>query len=434
MIFAALVSFILAAPAPSFDSASPLANERYSLANGLDVVLLDDDRYPLVEVRVVYHVGNANDPVGKAGVAHLLEHSMFGGTTHVPEREHAQRLFRAGASNVNAATYSTFTTYIAGVPADRLELVLYLESDRMGFFRTGTHRRTIANERKIIVEEIFARRRGSARALELAAVQDLLIPAEHQMRIQNAASLERITVADVDAMATKYYGPANATLVIAGDLPDDTRELVERYFGTLDGSERARPRVPPLVLDATRKKSVRSSSAVAPAVLVAWPTPALFEAGDAEADLLSRVLERRGRAFAGDATRIANLTASQISFVGQSVLFIRVDGLPGSTAEGLLAELDAMLAKLAGNALTHSDVRIAAQRSIVTLHRKLGTLAGRTELMTTYLGADKPPDWLTGDMDRYRRATPTSVASFVATSLVGRPRAELLVFPGGQGP
>lgn len=425
MIVAALVSFVLTAPA-----ASPLANERYSLDNGLDVVLLDDDRYPIVEVRVVYHVGHVNDPVGKAGVAHLLEHTMFGGTRHVADGEHMLRLGRAGAANTNAFTGPTYTTYVTAVPADRLELVLWLESDRMGYVRSAGRRSSFAAERKIIVEEIAERTLGDAEGLETGALRHLLIPPDHPLHTQDAASLKRIEVADVEAMAVRYYGPANATLVIVGDLPDDAREIVEHYFGALEGSERARPEVPPLELDATRRKSVRSGSAVSPAVLVAWPTAGLFEAGDAEADVLCSLLNHRGRAFAIDGTRIGDIKAAQQSFVGQSVLTIRVDGLPGATPEGLLAELDGILMGLAGKVLTHTDVRIAAQRSIVARRRRVGTLAGRADLITSYVAAGKAPDWLSNDLVRYRRATPASVAGFIRASLVGRPRAELLVLAG----
>jgi zinc protease len=430
MLFSTLLAAVLAASAPPSTAASPLAHERYSLANGLDVVLHDDDRYPIVEVRVVYHVGQVNDPVGKAGVSHLLEHSMFGGTRHVAEGEHMLRLGRAGAAHVNARTAVVYTAYVAGMPADRLELALYLESDRMGYFRAGAERSTIAAERKIIIQEIAERTLGSSGQLETRALRELLVPPDHPLHAQDAASLARIEVADVVEMAARYYGPANATLVIAGDLPDDTREIVERYFGSLEGGERTRPKVAPLELAASRRKSVRSASAVSPAVIVAWPTAGLYEDGDADADVLCNVLDRRGYALAGDGTRIAAIAAAQVSEVGQSILAIRVDGQPGSSPEALLAELDAILVRLSIDALTAKDVRVAAKRSIVARHRAVGTLAGRADLMITYLTAGKSADWLANDVARYERVTPRSVGDFVRSALVGRPRAELFVVAG----
>ncbi|MBC8068899.1 MAG: insulinase family protein, partial [Deltaproteobacteria bacterium] len=158
MLTAILIATLLAPPAAQ-PQPSALLHERYTLDNGLEVVLHEDHRIPFIAVRLVYHVGTMHDPPGKEGLTHLLEHAMFGGSAHVADGEHYEKLLRAGASGVGAFTTQSSTVYHADIPANRLPLVLWLESDRMGTFNARTHRGTIEKERRIVVEEMAQRRR-----------------------------------------------------------------------------------------------------------------------------------------------------------------------------------------------------------------------------------------------------------------------------------
>ena len=231
MLTALLLGMMIAQAPPSAPDDGVIPHRRYRLANGLDVVLHDDDSYPLIAVRAVYHVGSMHDPAGKGGVAHVLEHAMFGGSDHVADGEFYRHLARAGANGINGITRSAATVYLESIPANQLALALWLESDRMGFFRVGLARSTVAKERAIVLQELAQRRRGSDEGIAISSMADFLFPAGHVGHMGNPESLARIEFADIAAMRRAHYGPNNATLVLSGALPEDVDALIERYFG-----------------------------------------------------------------------------------------------------------------------------------------------------------------------------------------------------------
>jgi zinc protease len=431
MLLPSLLATLVAAGAPeSSGGRGMIPHERYTLDNGLDVVLHHDDRIPLVAVRVVYHVGSMHDPPGKEGAAHLLEHAMFSGSTHVPDGGHFGSLAIAGATGVNAFTAYEYTAYVEQVSAIQLDVALWLESDRMGFFDVRLHRRSVKQEQAIVTQEITQRRQRDALSDEASELWDLLAPQGHPLHVQDVGSLEHVTLDDLATMAQRHYGPANATLILAGALPPDIRDRVDHWFGSLQGgTRRALPRIPPLELASNRQKIVRSDRVSAPAVLVAWPSPGVYEPWNAEANVLARILDSRGRA--GISASIASASATQMELVGQSILFVRLEGWPGTAPQALLSELDGVLDAIARGELTELEFRAAARRSIVAFHRTLGSLQGRTDRMTSYIVAGKPADWTTRDLERYQRTTKNGISTFVGKFLAGRPRAAVLVVPTG---
>ena len=136
-----------------------IAYDRYRLANGLEVILHEDHRLPLVAVNIWYHVGPADERPGLRGFAHLFEHMMFEGSKYVGEKAHFLHLESAGASTINGTTDFDRTSFYETLPSNRLELALWLESDRMGFLLDGldsrkleTQRDVVRNERRQVVE------------------------------------------------------------------------------------------------------------------------------------------------------------------------------------------------------------------------------------------------------------------------------------------
>ncbi len=152
-----------------------LKYETYTLPNGLKVITHEDHRLPLVAVDLWYHVGPLNERAGRTGFAHLFEHMMFEGSEHVGEKAHIKYVQGAGATDVNGTTSFDRTNYFETMPANQLELALWLESDRMGFLMEGLDRTKLANQRDVVRNE---RRQGEGRPYELADEQvfQLLLP------------------------------------------------------------------------------------------------------------------------------------------------------------------------------------------------------------------------------------------------------------------
>src|SRR4051794_20538042 len=142
------------APAPAAAPDVPkIASEKYSLPNGLEVILSEDKRLPMVAVNLWYHVGPANEEPGRTGFAHLFEHMMFQGSKHVPPDTHFKFLESAGASDINGTTDFDRTNYFETLPSNQLEMALWLESDRMGYLLDKLDAPQLANQQDVVRNE-----------------------------------------------------------------------------------------------------------------------------------------------------------------------------------------------------------------------------------------------------------------------------------------
>src|SRR5246127_431357 len=215
--------------------------ERYKLANGLEVILSEDHRLPLVSVNLWYHVGAVNETAGRTGFAHLFEHMMFEGSKHVPGSSHFHYLEAAGASDVNGTTDFDRTNYYETLPSNQLELALWLESDRMGYLPDKLDQANLSNQQDVVRNE----RRQSVENAPYGVVEEgmyhLLFPKSHPYYADVMGSHQDIQSAKLEEVRNffrLYYAPNNASLAIVGDFkPEQAKELVEKYFGPLKRGE-----------------------------------------------------------------------------------------------------------------------------------------------------------------------------------------------------
>jgi zinc protease len=233
-------------------SAAPLQAQEvttFTLDNGMDVVVIEDHRAPVVVHMVWYRVGSADEPVGASGVAHFLEHLLFKATDTLESGEFSATVAANGGTD-NAFTSYDYTAYFQRVAADRLPLMMQMESDRMNNLRLTEA--DIETERQVILEERNQRTENSTGALareQIRAAQYLnhrygvpIIGWKHEM--------EELSLEDAVDFYDLYYSPNNAILVVAGDVqPDEVRALAEQYYGVIPAEpelpERLRPEEPP---------------------------------------------------------------------------------------------------------------------------------------------------------------------------------------------
>ena len=210
--------------------------ERYKLSNGLEILLHEDHKLPIVAVDIWYHVGPLKERVGRTGFAHLFEHMMFEGSKHVGEKAHFKYLEQAGATDINGTTDFDRTNYFETIPANQLELTLWLESDRMGFLLDTLDRAKLTNQRDVVRNE---RRQGEGTPYGIVdeEVFHQLFPKTHPYYgdvIGSHADIEAARLADVREFFKQYYSPNNATIAIAGDFdPSTIKGLLEKYFGPI---------------------------------------------------------------------------------------------------------------------------------------------------------------------------------------------------------
>jgi zinc protease len=221
----------------------------FSLDNGLDVVVLEDHRAQVVVHMVWYRVGAADDPPGKSGIAHFLEHLLFKGTDDLEAGEFSAIVTQNGGSD-NAFTSFDYTAYFQRVASDRLELMMKMEADRMRDLRMTEE--DVATERKVVLEERSQRvdsNPGSLFREQRQAAQYLNHPYGIPV-IGWRHEMEQLNRDDAFAFYQRYYAPNNAILIVAGDVdPEEVRALAEKHYGplaaTADLPERDRPRDPP---------------------------------------------------------------------------------------------------------------------------------------------------------------------------------------------
>jgi zinc protease len=249
MVRALTLSAALIAATPVFAEDGQEAVTTFTLDNGMDVVVVEDHRAPVVQHMVWYRAGSADEPVGSSGVAHFLEHLLFKGTDTLAPGEFSATV-AANGGNDNAFTSYDYTAYFQRVAADRLELMMRMEADRMRNIRLSEN--DILTERDVILEERNQRTENNPRALfgeQMSAAQYLnhrygvpIIGWKHEM--------ETLDMDDALSFYQSHYAPNNAILVVTGDVdPDEVRALADQYYGVIpanaDLPERVRSQEPP---------------------------------------------------------------------------------------------------------------------------------------------------------------------------------------------
>lgn len=253
--------------------------EKYTMDNGLEVILHEDKSDPIVAVAIQYRVGSANEKTGKTGFAHFFEHMLFQRSENLPRNTFFSKIDELGGT-FNGGTSNDFTRYYEVIPRDALEKILWMESDRMGFFINTVTQGGLEREIDVVSNEKRQRESGPYGHYENVLVK-YFYPEGHPYSwsvIGEIEDLQSATVEDVKEFYNKFYTPANATLVIAGDFDKaQTKALIEKYFGEIKGGPKPEPvPVQRVSLDDTRKVYYEDQYADAPMIQVAFPSVEQF--------------------------------------------------------------------------------------------------------------------------------------------------------------
>lgn len=267
--------------------------ERYTLDNGLTVILHQDTSDPLVHVDVTYHVGSAREEVGKSGFAHFFEHMMFQGSKHVADEQHFRIITEAGG-NLNGSTNTDRTNYYESVPSNQLEKVLWLESDRMGFLLDAVDQEKFENQRETVKNERAQRVDNQPYGRRFERTGEALYPVGHPYSwstIGYVEDLDRVNVNDLKAFFKRWYGPNNAVLTIGGDIDiKQTKAWVEKYFGPIaKGPAVSEPVPEPVTLDEDRYVTLEDNVHL-PLLQITFPTVYARHEDEAPLDVLADIL------------------------------------------------------------------------------------------------------------------------------------------------
>ena len=415
--------------------------EKYKLKNGLEVILLEDHRLPLVAVNLWYHVGPANERPGLTGFAHLFEHMMFQGSKHIGDDAHFKLLEGAGASDINGTTDFDRTNYFETLPSNQMELALWLESDRMGFLLDTLDDAKLSNQRDVVRNE---RRQGenSPYGLVEEEVYHLLFPKTHPYYasvIGSHADIESARLKDVREFFKTYYAPNNASLAIVGDIDKmQAKAMVEKYFGPI-ASGKPVPKItattPPIT---SEKRTVVTDQVELPRVYVDWITDPIYKPGDAEADLLAMILgggksSRLYKRLVYDRQIAQDVNANQNSLILGSVFQIQATAKPGVKPEELEKAIDEELDAVRQEGVTADQLaraRNVIQTRIVQGLETLGGFGGVADRLNQYNHYLGDPNFLARDLERYDKATTASVQKFAQEKLTKNSRVVVYGVPG----
>jgi predicted Zn-dependent peptidase len=420
MVFA-LPLAMLAAFAPSPLEAAEevtIRYETYVLPNGLRVILHEDHRLPTVAVNLWYYVGAKDEPPGRSGFAHLFEHLMFMGTERVPTGAFDMVMEAGGGSN-NATTSPDRTNYYESGPRSLLPTLLWLEADRMEGLGPAMTQKKLDLQREVVRNE----RRQSYEIAPYGrgelAIFEAMFPRGHPYRLSVIGSHEEIeaaSVADVKGFFARFYVPNNACLVVAGDFdPATTKPLIERLFGSLPrGEDPIRNIVPPVELPAERFLTLEDPQVELARTSLVWHSPASYEPGDAEMDLVAAVLAqgKTGRLYKRLVYRdrtAQEVSALQGSMALGSLLQVDLTATPGVSLEEVEKAADEEIARLLAEGPTAEELRRVVngiEAASISALQSITSLADRLNAYQFWFGT---PDGLEKDLDRYRRATPESV-------------------------
>jgi zinc protease len=268
--------------------------EKYTLPNGLTVILHEDKSDPIAAVAVVFHVGSSREVLGKTGFAHLFEHMMFQKSENVDE-DQLFKLIQGAGGELNGGTGQDATMYYEVIPKNALEMALWLESDRMGYLENTVTQSAFANQQNVVQNEKRQSVDNAPYGFNDYLILKNLYPKGHPYSwdvIGEMEDLQNATVEDVKAFHKKFYSPNNATLVIAGDISkDEVKHLIEKYFGEIPQGEAIEKRGPmPATLDKTIQLYHEDNFAKAPRLTLVFPTVEQFSKDSYALDCLGDLL------------------------------------------------------------------------------------------------------------------------------------------------
>ncbi|MFL5598210.1 MAG: M16 family metallopeptidase [Gemmatimonadaceae bacterium] len=414
--------------------------EKYTLPNGLEVILHEDHSTPIVAVDTWYHVGSGDEQLGRTGFAHLFEHIMFMGSEHVPVGAFDQLLESAGANN-NGSTTEDRTNYYETLPSNALALALWLDADRMGFLlptmdlpKVNLQRDVVKNERRQRVDNVPY---GRADEIILAA----LYPKSHPYSwpvIGSMADLSAASLTDVQNFFRTYYAPNNATLTIAGDFnPATVKTLVAQYFSSIPRGPAVTRRVSvPAVVIPRDTFLVLEDKVQLPRLFYTWHTVKGFSKDDAALDILAQVVandknSRLYKRLVYELQIAQNVSAFQDGSRLDGKFQIDVTPKPGQKVADIDRIVQTEITNVMNNGISQRELQRAQNLYKASFLNRLASVLGKAEVLNSYNYFVGNPDYVQQDAARYERVTAADVQR-VAKTYLGRPKIVLTVVPEGK--
>ena len=362
--------------------------EEYTLDNGLKVVLHEDHSDPIVAQAIAFHVGSAREKEGKTGFAHFFEHMLFQRSENLPRNAFFNKIADMGG-DFNGGTSNDYTIYYECVPRNALEKILWMESDRMGFFINTVTQSGLEREIDVICNEKRQTEVNNAYGMMDDVMSKNFFPKRHPYSwtvIGEFEDVKSATVEDVKEFYRTYYVPSNATLCIAGDFdPEEVKALIDKYFAEIPSHPVEKPKVWDVKLDETKKLYYEDQFASMPAVDVEWSAVAEGHEDEAALDAFCSLFGRGKNSPLYKNIVEKNLAPNVSAYNGAresaGQVGISATAYPGVDIDQIMAAIDQAMADFEAGGVDEEELATLKAENETSAYRRLGSVLGKAQML-----------------------------------------------------
>lgn len=418
--------------------------EKYKLKNGLEVILHQDKSDPITAVAIQYHVGSNREIPGKTGFAHLFEHMMFQESQNVGQDQFF-KLIQGNGGTLNGGTWQDGTIYFEVVPNSALEMSLWLEADRMGFLLPTATYDAFLNQQEVVQNEKRQNYDNRPYGQTSYIIGKLLYPEGHPYNWTTIGSLEDLqnaTLKDVHDFYKKWYGPNNATLVVAGDFDvDKTKEWIEKYFGSIPSSAPVQSIKPMRVtLNEQKRASYEDNFAQSPELTMLFPTVEQYTKDSYALDILADLLGNGKKSplykvIVEEKKLAPSVSTNQNSNEIAGDFRIRVRAFPNVSLKDVEKAIFESFDKFEKDKFTEKDLERTKAGIETNFYNRISSVLGKAYTLAGYNIFAGSPDFLNQDLNNSLSVTMDDVwdvynkyiknKNYVLTSLVPKGKLDL---------
>ncbi|MCJ7555027.1 MAG: insulinase family protein, partial [Ignavibacteriaceae bacterium] len=419
--------------------------EKYTLKNGLQVVLHEDKSDPIVSVAIQYHVGSNREVTGRTGFAHLFEHMMFQESQHVGQDQFFKKIQEAGGT-LNGGTWKDGTIYFQVVPNNAVEMVLWMEADRMGFLLSTVTQEAFINQQEIVQNEKRQRVDNRPYGHTGYVIDKLLYPENHPYNWQVIGSLDDLrnaTLEDIRDFYEKWYGPNNATLVVAGDFDKgQIKKWIEKYFGEIKSSDPSADLPPmPVKLNETKRAFHEDNFAQSPELNLVFPTVEQYNNDSYALSLFGELFAYGKKAplykvIVEEKKLAPSVSAYQRSGEIAGVFQTRIRTFPNVNLTDVEKAIFDAFERFETEGFTEEDLERVKARTETNFYNGISSVLGKSFQLAQYNEFADSPDFITQDLKNRLAVTKEDILKvyekyiknghYILTSFVPKEKAELI--------
>lgn len=415
--------------------------EKFTLANGLDVILHEDHSDPIVAYAIQFHVGSGRESEGRTGFAHLFEHFMFSRSENVKLGQFDEIIQNAGGSS-NAGTGNDATTYFEVVSKNALEKVLWLESDRLGFLTNAINKKALNIQQNVVQNEKRQYEDNAPYGYTDWVISKNLYPKGHPYSwtvIGEMEDLFKASVEDAKTFHDKFYVPNNATMVLSGDFnPAEVKKLIEKYFGEIKPGQKLEDPEPRIVTLTQTKKLVHEDNfAKAAQLTMVWPTVQQYSPDSYALDYLGQLLSRGKKApmykvIEKEKKLASGPRADNGSQEVAGAFTVTVTANEGVNLKDIESAVFESFKRFETESITEADVERIKAGLETGFYNGISSVLGKSFQLAQYNEYAGSPDFYKTDLERTKAVTKADIIRVYEKYIKGKPYLATSFVPKGQ--